>query len=124
MNPIDRVTFIEHRGVRILHADFSGIRETPEFQRAIRLATELTHAQPLHSLLILADVTGVEYSLETFAIAQQAVVANRPYVRARAIVGVPRVASVPFDVVAKLSGAPMARFPDLDAAKDWLSEHA
>jgi hypothetical protein len=116
---MERVRFIDYRGRRILLSDFSGMT-TPELQRAVRLGNELIQAQPPRSTLILVDVTDVEYNLETFAIVQQSVVANRPYVRARAVVGLPSAATVPFDVVANLSDGPMARFDDVEAAKEWL----
>jgi hypothetical protein len=117
---MDRVRFVDVRGINILLSDLSGIRTTLELQRAVRLGSELIQGQPPHSVLILVDVTGVEYNLETFAVVQQAVVSNRPFVRARAIVGLPGIASVPFDIVAKLSHSPMASFDDLEAAREWL----
>lgn len=117
---MDRAKFIEHRGTRILLSDLSGIRTTEELQRAVRLGSELVQSQPPHSLLILVDVTGVEYNIESFAVVQQSVAANRPYIRARAVVGLPQVAAVPFSLVARLAGSPMASFDDLEAAKDWL----
>ena len=117
---MDRLRFIDHRGTRILFSDLSGIKTAQELQRAMYLGTELVQSQPLRSLLILVDLTGVEYSIEAFAIVQQSVAENRPYVRARAVVGLPRLAYVPFDIVAKLAAGPMARFDDIEAAKDWL----
>ena len=117
---MERVKFIDHHGAAILLSDLSGIRSTLELQRAIRLGTDLVQTQPHGSVLILVDLTDVEYSLESFAILQQSVVANRPFVRARAIVGLPSIAIVPFQVVARLSSGPMARFEDREAAKDWL----
>lgn len=120
---MDRVKFIEHRGTQILLSDLSGIRSTVELQRAVRLATEFVQSQPPRSLLILVDVTGVEYNIESFAIVQQSVAKNRPFVRARAIIGLPQIAYIPFELVAKLADSPMARFDDPEAAKDWLVSH-
>lgn len=117
---MDRVKFIEHRGARILLSDLSGIRDTLELQRAIRIGSELVQAEPPRSVLVLVDVTAVEYNLEAFAVLQQSVAQNRPYVRARAVVGLPAIASVPYGIVAKLSGSPMASFADREAAKEWL----
>lgn len=117
---MDRVKFIEHRGTRILHSDLSGIRTTQELQRAVRLGTEFVQTQPPRSVLILVDLTGVEYNIESFAIVQQSVATLRPFIRARAVVGLPRVAAIPFSIVARLSGSPMASFDDLEAAKEWL----
>ena len=57
---MDRVRFVEHRETRILFSDLSGIGTPLELQRVIHLASELVQSQPLRSLLILVDVTGVE----------------------------------------------------------------
>ena len=73
---MDRVRFIEYRGTPILLSDLSGIRETPDLQRAVRLGGELLRAQPPRSVLVLVDVTGVEYSVESFAIVQDALEAG------------------------------------------------
>jgi len=121
---MERCRLIEHGGTTILLSDLSGIRSIPELQRTIRLGTELVQTRPLGSLLILVDLTDVEYSLEAFAIVQQSVAVNRPYVRARAIVGLPRAAIVPFEIVARISGSPMARFGDRESALAWLVGHA
>ena len=114
--------FIDHNGVKILLSDLSGIRSTTELQRAVRLGTELVQTQPPRSVLILVDLRGIEYSIEAFAIVQQSVVVNRPFVRARAIVGLPAMATVPFQIVSKLSDSPMAKFDTVDAAKNWLTQ--
>lgn len=119
---MERLRFIEHRGTQILLSDLSGIRTTEELQRAVRLGTELVQAQPKNSVRILVDVTGVEYNIESFAIVQQSVAVNRPFVRARAVVGLPSAAAIPFRLVAKISSSPMASFDDRAAAKDWLVE--
>ena len=104
-----------------MFSDLSGIKTTEEIQQAVRLGTELAQAEPPRSLLVLVDFTGTEYNIESFAVVQRSVAANRPYIRAHAVVGLPKVASFPYDIAAKLSQAPMARFDDLEAAKDWLS---
>jgi hypothetical protein len=123
MAPHERVRFIEHDGTSILLSDLSGIESSEELQGAVRLGTELLQGRPPKSVLVLVDLTGVEYSLERFAIVQQSVAVNRPYVRARAIVGLTRFASAAFQVVAKLSGGPMASFDDVDEAMEWLVGH-
>jgi hypothetical protein len=117
---MERVRFIEHRGTRILLSDLSGIRTTTELQGAVRMGMELAQTQPPESLLILVDLTGVEYSLEAFAVVQQSVATIRPFVRARAVVGLPPAAQIPFRIVARIAGSPMAHFDDRDVAKEWL----
>ena len=117
---MDRVRFIEHRGTQILLSDLSGIRETPELQRAVRIGGEMLQAQPPRSTLVLVDVTDVEYNVESFALLQQSVAVNRPFVRARAVVGLPSTATLPYQIVEELSESPMAHFDDREAAKEWL----
>ena len=117
---MDRQKFIDHRGTRILFSDLSRIDSTEELQQAVRLGTELAQAQPPRSLLVLVDVTDTEYNVASFAVVQQSVAVNRPYIRAHAVVGLPKIVSLPFDIAAKLSQGPMARFDDLETAKDWL----
>ena len=120
---MDRARFIEYRGIPILLSDLSGIQDTQELQRAIRLGGELLQSQPPGSTLVLVDVTDVEYSVESFAVMQQSVATNRPYVRARAIVGLSPVAGVPYDIVAQLSATPMGKFDDRESAMEWLVSH-
>ena len=120
---MDRARFIEYRGIPILLSDLSGIQDTQELQRAIRLGGELLQSQPPGSTLVLVDVTDVEYSVESFAVMQQSVATNRPYVRARAIVGLSPVAGVPFEIVAQLSATPMGKFDDRESAMEWLVSH-
>ena len=121
---MDRARMIEHRGTPILLSDLSGLRNTEELQRAVRLGGELLQTQAKQPVLVLVDVTGVEYNVEAFAVLQQSVAANRGFVRARAIVGLPSTATVPFEIVARMSASPMESFDDLDTAKEWLVSHA
>src|SRR5688572_15171352 len=92
---MDRVRFIDHQGNSILLSDLSGIREIAELQRIVRLGGEMLQARPRGSTLVLVDITDVEYNVESFAILQQSVAVNRPFVRARAIVGLPSAAAIP-----------------------------
>jgi hypothetical protein len=120
---MERARIIEHRGTPILLSDLSGLHDTEELQRAVRIGGELLQSQAPRPVLVLVDVTGLEYSVEAFAILQQSVATNRPYVSARAVVGLPAMASVPFEIVARISDSPMAKFADREAAMDWLVSH-
>ena len=118
---MDRVRFIEHRGVKILLSDLSGITTTEELQGTVRRGVDLASGEPHGTVRILVDITDVEYNLEAFAIVQQSVAALRPFVRARAVVGLPPAAKLPFEIVARVSGRPMAQFPDREEAAEWLA---
>ena len=121
---MERARFIDHRGTPILLSDLSGIHDTQELQRALRLGGELLRSQPPASTLVLVDITDLEYNVETFAVVQQSVATNRPYVLARAIVGLSPLAGLPFEIVSQLSATPIAKFDDRDSAMEWLVSQA
>lgn len=117
---MDRVYFAEYEGTSILHVNYSGIDDPDELRGVVREAAALVQRYPPGSLLVQVDVTGVPHSFVTAAIMQQGVAESRPHVRARAVVGVSPEAHGSFEVAAKLFGSPMARFDDVDSAREWL----
>jgi hypothetical protein len=86
----------------------------------VRVASALVQTQAPRSLLVMVNLTGVPHSMATAAILQQGVAESRPYVRARAVVGLTPLAALSFEIAARLFGSPMARFPDAAAAQEWL----
>jgi hypothetical protein len=120
---MERVCFFEHQGTRIMQVDYSGVADPDELHGIVRAATALLRTQEPHSVVVLVDITGVPHSLVTTAILHQGVAESRPYVRARAVVGLSQVAAPSFEVATKLFKNPMASFSDRDAAMDWLVEH-
>jgi hypothetical protein len=121
---MERGYFVDHRDTRILHLDYSGISDPEELRGAVRAATALVRTQALGSLRVLVDVSGVPHGLVTAAILQQGVLESRPYVRARAVIGLPPAAATQFEVAASLFGNPMASFGDPGAATEWLLAQA
>ena len=119
---VERVYFADYDGTPILRIDYSGLADPDDLLGVIRQATALVRTHAPRSLLVLANLTGVPHSLATAAIMQQGVAESRPYVRARAVVGLSPAAYGSFDVAAKLFGSPMARFDDAAAAAVWLLE--
>ena len=120
--PSDRIRFVEHDGVRILHADYSGLRTTEELRAVVQHATELISTEPPRSVLVLVNLSGVPYNLDNLGVLRDAVDANRPFVRARAVYGLPSIAQLSFGAMARLSGRRMERFRDAEEAVTWLRE--
>ena len=118
--PMQRVRFVDHDGVRILHADYSGIRTTEELREWVDRASELIRECPPRSALVLVNLEGVPYNLENLAVLREAVQTNRPYVLARAVYGLPSIAQLSFGAMARVSGRRMERFRDADSAIRWL----
>ena len=117
----DRLYVTEHQGKKIVVSDLSGIRGTLDLQHAVRIGGEFVQSQPPKSVRILVNMTGVAYSLDFFAVVQQSVAVNRPFVKARAVIGLTEEALAPFAIVAKLSDSPMARFNTVEEGMDWLA---
>ena len=121
---MDRIRIIEYRGARIVHVSFAGMESTEELRAAVREAGEVLRGQPPRSALVLIDLEGVPFTLQNIALAGRALEENRPYVRARAICGLPAIAQLSFSALARLSRRPMEPFRDTATAMDWLVEMA
>ena len=121
---MERVCFVEYRGTRILQVDYSRIHDPEELRGVVRMATAVVQTHPPHSLLVLVDLTDVPHSLVTTAILHQGVAESRPYVRARAVIGLSPFAKLSFEIAAKIFRNPMASFSEPVAAKEWLLAHA
>lgn len=119
----ERVRFLTHEGVRFLLSDLSGL-DAEDLRRELERARAIIHGEPADSLLVLVNVRGIPYSLENVALLRHAAVQNRPYVRARAVIGLPEVARLSFRVVAHASGRRMEAFESLDDALRWLTDQA
>lgn len=118
----ERVHFIEHAGVRILLTDYRGIDDSEELRREVEGAAVLLRQEPSGSALVLACLEGVPYTLENVGILKEAVIRNRPFVKARAVVGLPRIAFFSYSALARISDRPMASFRTVDEALEWLVE--
>lgn len=120
----ERTRFVEHQGVRILLSDYSGIEDSRELEDEVGKAIVLVQREPPLSVLVLVKLEGVPYTLENVGILKVAVTRNRPFVKARAVVGLPAIAAFSFSALARLSNRPMASFRTQQEALAWLMEHA
>lgn len=124
MEPTDRVAFIEHRGARILSVDYAGLRAPAELAPVAAEATRQMEREARGSVLVLVNFTGVPHNLRTVRQLGDMAVANAPFVRARALVGLPETAHPVMRAIALLSGKPMEAFSERESALDWLAERA
>ena len=117
-----RVRFVEHRGVRILQVDLTGIQDSDELRREAEAVYDVARLYPPDSLLTLTNVSGVPYSLENVHILRQAAMRNKRYVRARAVVGIPPIATLSLQPFARISGRALQAFATVEEAREWLAE--
>jgi hypothetical protein len=118
----ERVRFIEHRGVRLLYHDFSGVRETRDALERITLARRKAGAEAPKSVRALVDVRGSHFNPQVTRALQELAAHNKPFVVASAIVGATRLHRIIIYAVARFSGRTFATFDALEAAQDWLVE--
>ncbi len=115
----ERVRFVEHQSRRLLLLDFSQC-SAEEVLQTIGDAEKTIRVQPPRSLLTLTDVTGTRYNLEVTQAMKEFVHANKPHVRAAAVVGIDGLKKIVYEAVMRFSGRNVPVFPDLETAKDWL----
>lgn len=120
---MERVQFIQHKGRKILHLDFSDCK-SPEVLQIIEQAKHTIKSQSHRSVYTLTDVTNTAFNSAVSDAMKEFVLHNKPYVAASAVVGVTGLKQIIFNAVMKLSGRKLTAFESLDAAKDWLASHA
>ena len=121
---MERVSFVTHRGVRILQVDYSGMEELPELLRLAGRASRLIEKEEAGSVLTLVDLSGTPYSLRLVRSLGDLAVTNAPFVKARAVVGLPAFVAPVVREVARFSGRPIEMFEEREPAMDWLVERA
>jgi hypothetical protein len=121
---MERVAFVDHRDVRVLVIDYSGIDEVPELLRVADRACRVMEKEEHNSVLALVDLSETPYSLRLVRSLGDLAVTNAPYVRARAVVGLPSFVAPVVREVARFSGRPIEMFQEREAAMDWLVERA
>ncbi len=121
-SPAERTRWVEHKGVRILFYDFSGLEDTEEGLRVIAASKGRTGEQALQSVRTLVDVKGSRFDARILRALQDLARANKPYVLASAVVGVSGLQRVILAAVSRVTRRKFATFDAVDAAKDWLAE--
>ncbi|HEX8253997.1 MAG TPA: hypothetical protein VF846_12690 [Thermoanaerobaculia bacterium] len=116
----NRVNFIRHKGVEILHIDWSGAAPA-ELLEAIAEAKRLIAAQPTGSVRTLTSVQDAHMNRSVTDALKEYVNHNKPYVLAGAVVGLNDLKMIAFNFVNRVTGRSLRAMDSLDAAKDWLA---
>lgn len=119
--PPGRTTFITHKGRTICLLDFSGITDPALALDAIREARQVVTGQPAGSVLTLTYVKGATFNREVVAALKELAAANKPHVKAGAIVGMGGLQRAIYIAVTQFTGRRLPTFADMEQAKDWLA---
>jgi hypothetical protein len=117
-----RTKFITHKGKSICLLDFAGITDPAEALAAIAEARRIVTSQPANSVLTLTYVKDATFNRDVVAALKELAAANKPHVRAGAIVGMGGLQRAIYIAVTQFTGRRLPTFASLDQAKDWLAE--
>jgi hypothetical protein len=122
MISMNRVEFVSHRGMRILQIDYGGLAAGDELQQVIDQASSAMAGEPPGSVLGLINLSGLRYSLRAMRMLSEKGAENAPYIRARAVIGLPPVAMPVLEEVGPFTSRPIRAFESREEALDWLVE--
>ena len=114
-------TFLEHRGQRVLLADYSGQRDIPVLLRAMDEVQALIEAEPPGSVRYLMDVRDARWDTLVVSRLRELGERSRPWFRATAIVGLAGLQVAVHEMLTRVLRLEMPVFPTRDAALDWLA---
>jgi hypothetical protein len=95
-------------------------RDTRRRNTNSRKARAVVSMQPLHSALILIDITGAKISRESVTHAKEITALDRPYVKRAALVGVESLPNAFYEAITRFSQRDFPRFNTREEALDWL----
>lgn len=117
----DRVSWIEHKGKKILYVDYSNAT-AEETLPAIESQKSLIMTQDKHSVLNLINVTNTGYNKQSWSEMRQAAKDTGRNTKAVAMIGVVDLKKFFFKVVKMVTkgGDKIRDFNNIEEAKDWL----
>lgn len=116
-----RGTFVEHRGVRMLVVDASGLRDLEDFTAMIGRFETLIRGEPKTSVRVVMQVKGLQFDRKSAAAIKGVFVRVQPWIRASCLVGVSGLQKVLLQVLNQVAKRERPLFDTLDQAKEWLA---
>lgn len=117
----NRIRFIKHKGVRILLADGSGCTGQQLEDFALLVQGRVT-AEPMGSVLLLADFTGAHFDKKSIDRLKPALVFDRPHLKRSAWVGTESLPKVFYEHLKTFSQRELPTFKTREEALDWLAQ--
>ena len=120
MTPTERTRFIDHKGTRVLHFDYRGVRDPEEALAAIRHSMDEARKHPPKSLRIMTSVRDARYNTAVLQALKELASVNEPYVKASAVVGMGGLHRIAYQAVILFSRRVLKTFDTEEEALDWL----
>jgi len=121
MKSAGHVGFISHKGKQVLLVDFTTC--TPEEVKSVAdKAQQIITAQPQNSVLVLADLTGAQFSRDAVTRIKEVATYDRPYVKRAAWVHTETMPKVFYDGIKAFSQREFPIFETCEQALEFLVE--
>ena len=106
-------------GKQIFFIDFRGCSAAEALVTIADARAKIARCPPA-SVLTLTDITDGAYDQQVTEALKELAKANKPHVKASAVVGVTGLRKVIYSMITMFSKRQMQLFPDLDSARKWL----
>jgi hypothetical protein len=121
MESAHRVSFIVHKGKQVLVVDLTNC--TPDEVTAVTdEVVRIVTAQPEHSVLLMADFAGAQFSRDAVTRLKEVTTYDRPYVRRAAWVHTGTLPKVFYEAIKAFSQREFPTFETREQALDFLLE--
>lgn len=117
----NRIRFITHKHKKVLLVDGSGCSVQQLEDLALLVPARVT-AEPLGSVLLLADWTGAQFDKKSLERLKPALVFDRPHLKRSAWVGTEGLPKVFYEHLKSFSQRDLPTFKTREEALDWLVE--
>ena len=115
----NRIRFISHRGKKILLVDCSNC-SAEELGDLVELVPARVTAEPLGSVLLMADLTGSTIDKKALERVKPALVFDRPHLKRSAWVGTDTLPKVFYEHLKSFSQRELPTFKTREEALEWL----
>jgi hypothetical protein len=117
----DRVYWVEHKGKKILFADYKDI-ELDDIEDVLKRLKIEYEIHPKHSVLDMTDVTNANYDRKTWKTFQEYGKLAEPYIKASAVIGITKPQKVMLKAYQVVTRQKVKAFDTVEEARDWLVE--
>lgn len=119
--------WVQKQDQRILFIDLSNFRSNhrgfeEELNQTVSTIGQEMYQQPLHSVLVLVDLTNTGMTSETNHLLSERINDTKKYVRKTAVVGMTGIRGIFLDYFARIAGSETVGFDNVEAAEKWLLE--
>jgi hypothetical protein len=116
----------EHKGKRILYIDLSNFYGNvpaieKELTEAVTIIGQDVYTQPLHSVLVLVDLTNTAMTQTTQKLVTERIKDTKEYIAKTAVIGMTGIRKIFLDFFSRLAGdAATGSFENPEAGLEWL----